>query len=119
MKIMLHSCGAMSCFIPDLIECGIDILNSLQPLARDMDSARLKREFGNDIVLHSGIDIQQAMQGTTEDVEREAVRAIGAMARGGGYIFAPANHLQGDCPPKNVVTLYRCGEKYGHYPIGV
>ncbi|MDR0403426.1 MAG: hypothetical protein LBH35_07565 [Treponema sp.] len=119
MKVMLHSCGAMSCFIPDLIECGLDILNSLQPLARDMDSARLKREFGNDIVLHSGVDIQQAMQGTTEDVEREAVRAIGAMAKGGGYVFAPANHLQGDCPPKNVVTLYRCGEKYGRYPIGV
>jgi uroporphyrinogen decarboxylase len=119
MKVMLHSCGAMSCFIPDLIECGLDILNSLQPLARDMDSARLKREFGNDIVLHSGVDIQQAMQGTAEDVEREAVRVIGAMAKGGGYVFAPANHLQGDCPPENVVTLYRCGEKYGRYPIEV
>ena len=117
MKIMLHSCGAMSCFIPDLIDCGMDILNSLQPLARDMDSARLKREFGDTIVLHSGVDIQHAMQGTTEEVEQEAIRAIGAMAAGGGYIFAPANHLQGDCPPKNVVTLYRCGEKYGRYPI--
>jgi len=117
MKIMLHSCGAMSSFIPDLIECGMDILNSLQPLAQDMDSARLKREFGNDIVLHSGIDIQKAMQGTAEDVENEAIRAINAMAAGGGYIFAPANHLQGDCPPANVVTLYRCGEKYGQYPI--
>jgi uroporphyrinogen decarboxylase len=119
MKVMLHSCGAMSCFIPDLIECGIDILNSLQPLARDMDSARLKREFGNDIILHSGVDIQQAMQGSAEDVEREARRVIGAMAVGGGYVFAPANHLQGDCPPANVVTLYRCGEKYGKYPIRV
>ncbi|MDR0584416.1 MAG: hypothetical protein LBG57_08735 [Treponema sp.] len=119
MKVMLHSCGAMSCFIPDLIDCGLDILNSLQPLARDMDSARLKREFGNDITLHSGIDIQQAMQGSSEDVEREARRAIAAMASGGGYVFAPANHLQGDCPPANVVTLYRCGEKYGQYPIRV
>ena len=119
MKVMLHSCGAMSSFIPDLIDCGMDILNSLQPLAQDMDSTRLKREFGNDIVLHSGIDIQQAMQGTAEDVEREAIRAIDAMARGGGYIFAPANHLQGDCPPANVVTLYRCGEKYGRYPIKI
>ena len=117
MKIMLHSCGAMSSFIPDLIDCGIDILNSLQPLARDMDSARIKREFGETIVLHSGVDIQKAMQGTQEEVEQEAKRAISAMAKGGGYIFAPANHLQGDCPPENVITLYRCGEKYGHYPI--
>ena len=116
-KIMLHSCGAMSLFIPDLIDCGIDILNSLQPLARDMDSARIKREFGDTIVLHSGVDIQKAMQGTTEEVEEEAKRAIGAMASGGGYIFAPANHLQGDCPPENVIALYRFGEKYGQYPV--
>ena len=118
-KIMLHSCGAMSSFIPDLIECGVDILNSLQPLAQGMDSEKLKRDFGKDICLHSGIDIQQAMQGTSEDVENEALRAIKAMAEGGGYFFAPANHLQGDCPPANVVTLYRCGEKYGRYPIKI
>ncbi|MDR0496666.1 MAG: uroporphyrinogen decarboxylase family protein, partial [Treponema sp.] len=64
-----------------------------------------------------GIDIQKAMQGSREEVEQEAIRAINAMACGGGYIFAPANHLQGDCPPENVVTLYHCGEKYGQYPI--
>ena len=119
MKIMLHSCGAMSPFIPDLIDCGMDILNSLQPLAHDMDSARLKRDFGGSIVLHGGVDIQKAMQGTPGDVESEAKRAISSMAKGGGYIFAPANHLQGDCPPANVVTLYRCGEKFGHYPIEI
>ncbi|MDR1579866.1 MAG: hypothetical protein LBS35_05875 [Synergistaceae bacterium] len=119
LRLMLHSCGAMSCFIPDLIECGMDILNSLQPLARDMDAVKLKRDFGNDIVLHSGVDIQQAMQGSAEDVEREVKRVIEAMAPGGGYILAPANHLQGDCPPANVVTLYRCGEKYGKYPIRI
>ena len=116
-KIMLHSCGAMSSFIPDLIDCGIDILNSLQPLAHGMDSQRLKNEFGKTIVLHSGVDIQKAMQGTAEEVEEEVQRAIGAMANGGGYILAPANHLQGDCPPENVITLYRCGEKYGRYPV--
>jgi uroporphyrinogen decarboxylase len=59
------------------------------------------------------------MQGSAGDVEQEARRAIAAMASGGGYVFAPANHLQGDCPPVNVVTLYRCGEKYGQYPIRV
>ena len=119
MKVMLHSCGAMSSFIPDLIECGMDILNSLQPLAQGMEAEKLKRDFGNDICLHSGIDIQQAMQGTAADVEKEAMRAIKAMAGGGGYFFAPANHLQGDCPPANVVTLYRCGEKYGRYPMNL
>ena len=116
-KVMLHSCGAMSSFIPDLIDSGLDILNSLQPLAHEMDSERIKKEFGNAIVLHSGVDIQHAMQGTTKEVEQEAKRAINAMAAGGGYIFGPANHLQGDCPPKNVITLYRSGEKYGRYPV--
>jgi uroporphyrinogen decarboxylase len=116
-RIMLHSCGAMSSFIPDLIDCGMDILNSLQPLAEGMDAVRLKREFGQDIVLHGGVDIQQAMQGTLEDVENDVRRCIGAMAKGGGYVLAPANHLQGDCPPQNVLALYRSGLKFGQYPI--
>ena len=35
---------------------------------------------------------------------------------GGGYILAPANHLQADVPPENIVALYNLGKQYGTYP---
>ncbi len=35
--VMYHTCGDVKQFIPDLIECGLDILQSLQPRATNMD----------------------------------------------------------------------------------
>jgi uroporphyrinogen decarboxylase len=31
MKVMHHTCGNVTDLIPDFIECGLDILQSLQP----------------------------------------------------------------------------------------
>jgi len=42
LKVFLHSCGAISDVIPDLIEVGVDIINPVQTSAAGMDPARLK-----------------------------------------------------------------------------
>jgi len=47
--VMYHTCGDVKQFIPDFIECGLDILQSLQPKATNMDIKKLKKEFGKDI----------------------------------------------------------------------
>ncbi len=114
-KIFFHSCGAVRTLIPDFIDMGVDILNSLQPLAAGMDSFELKREFGKDLVFHGGIDLQQAMRGSRQDVEDEVKRRIDAFAPGGGYIFAPSNHLIADVPAENVIALYDTAYEYGKY----
>ena len=44
--VMYHTCGDVRQFIPDFIECGLDILQSLQPKATNMDIKKLKQEFG-------------------------------------------------------------------------
>ena len=44
-----HSCGNVRDVIPDLIEIGLDVLQSVQPEA--MDPHELKREFGKDLCL--------------------------------------------------------------------
>ena len=41
-KVMHHTCGSVRPLIPDLIDCGLDILQSLQPRAHDMDLAELE-----------------------------------------------------------------------------
>jgi len=45
-KIMLHSCGSIRKFIPDLIEAGIQILDPIQPHAVGMDPLSLSRNLG-------------------------------------------------------------------------
>ncbi|MDA8216213.1 MAG: hypothetical protein M0Z94_01195 [Dehalococcoidales bacterium] len=53
-KVKLHACGSVYWAIPDLIDCGMDVLNPVQVNAADMDTARLKREFGKDITFWGG-----------------------------------------------------------------
>ena len=46
--LFYHSCGSVSQFIPDLIEVGVDVLNPVQVSAKNMDTHRLKKEFGHE-----------------------------------------------------------------------
>jgi uroporphyrinogen decarboxylase len=117
LKIFYHSCGSIYSFIPDLIDIGVDILNPIQPLAKDMDPERIKKEYGDSLVFHGAIDIQNAMCGSLQDVEREVKLRIDQMGAGGGYILSPNNHLQPDVPPENVITMYRSAKEYGKYGI--
>jgi len=115
-KIMLHSDGAITKLIPDLIGCGIDVLHPLEPLPTT-DQAAVKATYGHQIAFLGGIDISHAMPSTLEDVEAEVLRCIRQLAPGGGFILAPSNHLQVDVPPENVIKLFEYARKYGEYPI--
>ena len=117
-KIMFHSCGGIRPFIPDLIEIGLQVLDPVQPRAAGMDSAELKREFGDRLTFHGGVDEQRVLPlGSQEDVEEEVRRRIRAFAPGGGYILAPSHYVQADTPPANVVAMCRAAQRYGQYPI--
>ena len=112
-KIWLHTCGSVRELIPDFIEAGVDVLNSLQPKAAGMDSLELKREFGSELVFHGGLDLQGGITGSVQDAENEARRRIDAFARGGGYIFAPSNHFMQDVSLDNFYAVYRVARQHG------
>ncbi|HEB31302.1 MAG TPA: hypothetical protein ENI15_10570 [Spirochaetes bacterium] len=116
-KIFLHSCGSVRELIPDFIENGVDILNSLQPKAKGMDSFELKKEFGKDLIFHGGLDIQGGICGTVEEAVTEAKTRVKAFSPGGGYIFATTNHFQPDTPVENFFAVYKTAVEYGKYPI--
>ncbi|MEG1428003.1 MAG: uroporphyrinogen decarboxylase family protein, partial [Oscillospiraceae bacterium] len=117
-KVMLHSCGAVRPFISDLIECGIDILDPVQPAANHMDRYELKAEFGDQIVFHGNIDIQKVLPfGTKEDIEAEVYDSIKALAPGGGFLLSPAHNVQSDVSAKNLVHMIDYAHKFGTYPI--
>ncbi|MCP5109461.1 MAG: uroporphyrinogen-III decarboxylase, partial [bacterium] len=105
--VIYHTCGAVYPVIPDLIDVGIDVLNPIQVSAKGMDTARIKREFGRDLVFWGAIDSQGVLpQGTPGDVIEEVKRRIAHLAPGGGYVLAAAHNIQQDVPPENVVAMY-------------
>ena len=115
-KVMLHSDGAITKLLPDLIALGVDVVHPLEPLlATDMPA--VKEQFGGQLSFLGGIDISHAMRGSRQDVIEDARRSIAALGPGGGYILAPSNHLQADVPPENVVALFEAAREYGRYPV--
>jgi uroporphyrinogen decarboxylase len=106
-KFMFHSCGSVRGLIPDLIELGVDILNPIQPAAVGMEPEGLKRDFGDKLCFHGGIDIQYLLPLESPDaVRKEARRRVEILAAGGGYILAPSHNLQQDISTENILAMY-------------
>jgi uroporphyrinogen decarboxylase len=81
-----------------------------------MESAGLKRRFGDRVVFHGGVDEQYVLpHGSVEEVRREVRRRIEAFAPGGGYILAPAHNIQDDVPPENVTAMFETALDAGRY----
>jgi uroporphyrinogen decarboxylase len=116
-KIIFHTDGNVHPLIPDLIECGVDVLNPIQPSARLMDSFKLKQEFGDRLGFHGAMDVQTVLNRDEAFVREDVRTRIRALAPGGGFILAPCNHIQHDIPPENVVAMYDEARKFGVYPL--
>ena len=112
--VFTHSDGAIREIIPDLIEMGADVLNPIQWRCRGMERAGLKRDFGDRLVLHGGVDNQQTLAfGSVEEVRAEVAENIRILGAGGGYILAPCHNIQAISPPENVVAMYEAGYEMG------
>jgi uroporphyrinogen decarboxylase len=116
-KIQHHTCGSVYKLLPDLIDTGIDILNPVQPLAKDMDPSKLKAEFGDKLTFHGAIDIQEAMAGSLDDVRAEVKTRIRQLGPGGGYIMATCSNVQSDSSPEHVMAMITAGRSHGRYPL--
>lgn len=109
-KLFFHSCGAIRPLIPDLIEIGVDILNPVQVNAAGMNSADLKRDFGNEITFWGGgVDTQGAFSSqephadlVAEDVNKQ----ITALKPGGGFIFSAVHNIQANVAPENIFAMW-------------
>lgn len=100
---ILHVCGCAAPAVPDLIECGLDCLESLQPEA--MDIYKLKREYGKDIRLWGGLGAQRILPfGTPEEVRKETRRLKMELGLGGGYILAGSKGIEAAVPVPNVIA---------------
>ena len=114
--VMHHDDGAIRRIIPDLIELGVDILNPIQHICPGMEMRALKRDFGDRLCFHGGVDNQQVLAyGTVEDVRIEVRECLDALGAGGGYILAPCHNIQPVTPTENIIALYETAWTEGWY----
>lgn len=106
-SVMYHCDGAIYPLIGELVEMGVDVLNPIQPNAKDMAPARLKSEFGDRLAFHGGIDIVGTLpNGSPQEVRNEVSQRVQDLGENGGYILASSHHIQADTPIQNVMAMY-------------
>ena len=106
-KFMLaHCCGSIEEILPDLIEIGLDVYQSVQPEARNNSPYELKRKYGDRITFWGGLGSQSTIPfGTPDDIRAEVARLCREMGRGGGYVLCPAKPLQPETPTENAAAV--------------
>jgi len=106
-KIALsHCCGSIAAILPDVIEIGLDVYESVQPEARGNNPYELKREYGDQITFYGGLGSQSTVPfGTPQEIKSEIARLCREMGEGGGYILAPAKAIQPETPSENAAAV--------------
>ena len=115
MKTFLHSCGSIYSLLPDLIECGFDVINPVQTACYQMEPERLKAEFGKDITFWGGgADTRKTLNhGTPQAVKDDVRRRMDILAPGGGFVFNTIHNILADVPPENVVAMFEAVAEFG------
>lgn len=115
LKVLLHSCGAISELIPHLIDAGVDILNPIQISATGMEPEYLKETFGDRLFFWGGAADLQGFVQNTDDLN--AIRAhvdalIRVFSKNGGFVFSQIHNFQHDVPPEKIMAIYEVARNY-------
>jgi uroporphyrinogen decarboxylase len=113
---VFHSDGALQQVLDDIVACGFDGLNPIEPKAMDINE--VKKKYGSRISLLGNIDLIYTLtRGTPEEVRAEVRRRIHDLAPGGGYAVASANSIPEYVPLANFNAMREATVEYGKYPI--
>jgi uroporphyrinogen-III decarboxylase len=116
LPVMIHTCGSSSWAYEDFIEMGIDAVDTLQPEAKNMEPAYLKKTFGGRLAFHGCISTAGPLSfGSAEDVVNDCRSILATMMPGGGYCFAPTHAIQDNTPTENVIAMYETAHREGRY----
>jgi len=109
--VALHSCGNIEAILPDLINIGLDIYQTVQPEVYDLK--KLKREFGRNLAFLGAISTQRTLPFVAPDELKCIVgNTIDIMAEGGGFIAGPTHRIPADVPVENVLALIETLKKH-------
>jgi uroporphyrinogen decarboxylase len=103
----MHSCGQVTEVLPDLIDSGLDVWQTVQTHLPGQEAVRIKAEFGKHLAFVGAIDTTNVLGSASPDGVRAHVREqILALGRGGGYICAPDHTIMEEVPSENVAAMY-------------
>ena len=114
-KTFFHCCGSINNLIPHFIDAGIDILNPVQTSAANMDPARLKQEYGKQVVFWGGgCDTQRVLNlGTPAEIRQQVKERMAIFKPGSGYVFNQVHNIQANVPAENIIAMFDAAYEFG------
>ena len=112
--VIWHSDGNVEPLLPCAVQAGFVGVHGLEPAAR-MDLARVKQDYGRDLVLVGNADVRALCGTDLEAVRREVRRCIEQGAPGGGYMLATCNSIFEGMNPSAVAEHFRYAAEVGWY----
>ncbi|MHB1007354.1 MAG: uroporphyrinogen decarboxylase family protein [Chloroflexota bacterium] len=111
-----HSDGALHEVLGDIVACGFDGLNPLEPPTMDINL--VKKEYGSRISLLGNIDLGYTLtRGTPAEVREEVRQRIHDIGPGGGFALASSNSVPEYVPYANYTAMREATFEFGRYPI--
>ncbi|MHA2087577.1 MAG: uroporphyrinogen decarboxylase family protein, partial [Promethearchaeota archaeon] len=120
-KVVLHSDGDLSEIFEDIIDCGVDALNPIEPTTAnpEFDIFKLNKKYGDKITFIGNLSPVLLATGEIEEIKAYAKRLIREIAPGGGYIFSSGHSINPAVTVENFEAMYNIKRKFGRYPINV
>lgn len=117
--IWFHSCGDITSVLPDLIDMGINVWETVQLHTLPISPEKLKREYGKHITFFGGINTQKMPFAKPEEIKDEVNHCIEVLGEGGGYICGPDHTVNLDVPCENTVAMFKtaCAFKKEGYTL--
>ncbi|MBI2298710.1 MAG: hypothetical protein HYU66_07130 [Armatimonadetes bacterium] len=110
LPVWYHSDGDVSLILDDLLECGVTVLNPVQPECLDL--AWLASEYGARFAFWGVIGTQTTMPfGSPADVKAAVKRAVELFAP--GLVLAPTHVLEPEVPWENIVAFHEAIDEFG------
>ena len=117
-KFSIHCCGSCYELLPGFIEVGYEILNPVQTRAKNMESERLKKNYGDKLSFYGGLDIQRLLPfGTVDEIIQGVKELIKTLGPNGGFLFATSHNIEPDTPPKSIIAMFDAAHEFGRYPL--
>lgn len=108
----LHSCGDVMTLLPDIVATGVDALNPLEVKA-GMDAFKIKKEYGDRLVLHGGINA--VLWNDKDAILEEIDRKVPVLKENGGFIFSSDHSIPNSVSLENMKAIVEEVKRVGRY----
>jgi len=114
---IFHSDGVLWKVMDDIIDCGFNALQPIEPNA--MDIREVKRRYGDHFCLIGNVDVDILSRSTPDIVRQQVRNLLRDVAPGGGYCLGSGNTVPNYVDLDNYRALLEEGLSSGRYPISV